>query len=112
MIRSFLSRHDLFPGDISFLLAGYNGDPEFDPVYDQVRDLLFPGTPTGWFKHLSGEYYTSAAFGTWVAAKMLKRQEVPSIVRHSLTPPPQLRHVLIYNQYRLRNQSLILLSAE
>jgi 3-oxoacyl-[acyl-carrier-protein] synthase II len=110
VLRDFLSSMHLGPDDVSFLLAGYNGDREYDPVYDQVRELVFPSTPVGWFKHLSGEYYTCTGFGCWVASNILKRQEVPEAVIHNLVPPREIRNILVYNQYRMKNQSLMLLS--
>ena len=97
--------------DVDLLLMGYNGDPEFDGIYDRVSEELFPGTPVALFKHISGEYYTASGIGLWLAANVLKRQEIPShaLLRGTLEKP--VRKVLLYNQYRDESHALFTLSA-
>ncbi len=110
-IIDFLSRARLEPGDVDILLAGINGDDEFDPIYSVISKELFGNKTLGYFKHLCGEYHTSTSFALWLAANILRRQKVPqSLVLRNNTVKP-VRNILIYNHYRNINHSLILVSA-
>jgi 3-oxoacyl-[acyl-carrier-protein] synthase II len=97
--------------EIDLLVMGYNGDKDFDGIYDQVSTELFPGKPVAWFKHISGEYYTASAIGLWMAANILKSQQVPSSVLIRGTAPQVIKRVLFYNQYRNDYHTLALVSS-
>ncbi len=97
--------------EIDLLVLGYNGDAEFDRIYDQFQEAHFPGKPVAWFKHLSGEYFTASAIGLWVAANALRNGQVPSYLVLKGQTPTGIRKVLLYNQYRSGYHSLYLLSA-
>ncbi|HRG07787.1 MAG TPA: hypothetical protein PLJ08_04355, partial [Cyclobacteriaceae bacterium] len=68
----------------------------------------FAGKAVGAYKHLCGEYSTSAAFATALAYTILKYQTVPVSVLHGLNTP--VKTLLIYNTYG-QHHSLILLTA-
>jgi 3-oxoacyl-[acyl-carrier-protein] synthase II len=107
-ITHFLELHQLDPGNIDLLLCGKNGDMRLDPAYDVVTDQLFGDTALGYFKHLCGEYMTATGFATWLAAMMLREQQVPSYVGSK--PAGSLDHILVYNNFEGINHTLILLS--
>ena len=108
-IQSFLEDHELQPADVDVIIFGYNGDTIHDPVYDRVGSALFGNHPQLWYKHLCGEYYTSTGFATWLGANILKHQSIPAAVKRNDGKPGKLDHILIYNQYRDINHSLLLL---
>jgi 3-oxoacyl-[acyl-carrier-protein] synthase II len=108
----FLERNDLEPGMIDWVFTGINGELHGDSVY---RDVLSGVFPTGFnqaaWKHLSGDYPASAAFGTWTAAKALKHQVVPDILRiKTIEKRHDIRNILIYNHFKGIHHSFILLS--
>ena len=108
-IYAFLRENDLEVQDLDLVIAGKTGDSRFDHIYDEVFASTMPGIPTCLFKHLCGEYMTATGFAAWLAARILKHQEIP----HATLPhgtPDGLKHILIYNHYQGINHSLILLS--
>lgn len=107
---SFLEKRGISPGEIDYLLLGLNGDNRFDNVYYNFRDEIFPETPSGYFKHLCGEYHTSSGFALWLAANIIKQQNVPEIINLNKNPEAPIRNILIYNQYMGINHSLMLVS--
>jgi 3-oxoacyl-[acyl-carrier-protein] synthase II len=110
-VAEVLKRRGRREDDIDLVIMGYNGDREFDGIYDRVSADLFPGKPVAWFKHLSGEYYTASAIGLWMAANILKRHQVPHSVLMRGSQPPVMNRLLLYNQYRGGCHSLYLLSS-
>jgi len=110
-IESFLDESEISAKDIDLVLYGQN-DTEGDDVYNGIKKELFPLSTATRYKHLCGEYYTSTAFASWLAANVLKRQLVPeSILLEKKSPAGKLKNILIYNHFRNVNHSLILLSA-
>jgi 3-oxoacyl-[acyl-carrier-protein] synthase II len=109
-ITAFLAENKLPAGDVDILLTGISGDSEFDPVYFGIAGELFPGTCLTWYKHLCGEYHTSTSFALWLAANIIKRNILPGSVLLRGNKPSSIRNILIYNQYRDMQHSLILVS--
>lgn len=113
-IISFLNTHQLALADIDAVVLGKNGDVEFDHFYQQLESGIFKNSITLYYKHLSGEYMTASAFGFWVAAKILKTQQIPAILTTNHQPPVSnnisYQRILLYNQYRGENHSLVLLT--
>ncbi len=99
------------PQEVDLVVMGYNGDAEFDGIYDHVAEELFPGKPIAWFKHISGEYYTASAIGLWMSAAILKHGRVPASVMAAGAAPGSVRRIVLYNQYRNSQHSLFVLSA-
>ncbi len=107
-VQSFLDHSDTELEAIDLVVMGNNGDSNFDGYYDSLNQGIFKYTPQAYFKHLSGEYDTATGFAFWLSSKIIKTQTVPDIVKlNSLEKPPKT--VLIYNQYRGQNHSLVLL---
>lgn len=111
-IQQLLVDNDLGLDDIDLFLSGENGDSQYSGAYRQVSGLFDQGK-VAYFKHLCGEYDTAMAFVTWLGIQVLKTQDIPYYIQHPdhpVTKQGDLRHVLIYNNYFGRNQSVILLS--
>jgi len=128
-LHDFLSGCGITGKDISLVILGLNGDPRTDQVYHQLAESIFRDATLACFKHLCGEYHTSSAFATWLAAMILRNQFVPEVVclkengndppqishaaetSHNLKSHPQpIEHVLIYNHFQGNNHAFILLS--
>ncbi len=108
-ISSFLERNNLPAENVDLVLLGYNGDAEFDEIYNNISASLFSQTNIGYFKHLCGEHDTASAFATWLASGIFKNHRVPEIIIKEKRNNDQPLTILIYNQFRNINHSLILL---
>ncbi|MBL4653101.1 MAG: 3-oxoacyl-ACP synthase, partial [Flavobacteriales bacterium] len=87
---------------------GNNGDSKPDEVYITVLNQFLESTHVA-FKHLCGQFDTATAFGTWLAAKILKTQSIPSVVKmNKIERPPS--KILVVNHHNNENYSLQILS--
>jgi 3-oxoacyl-[acyl-carrier-protein] synthase-1 len=109
-ISKFLQENKLNVDDLGLVILGYNGDTVFDEIYQNLEDGLFTKTNTAGFKHLCGEYDTASAFAMWIAARILKSGTIPASIIRKNKGGFQNKPILIYNQFRNVNHSLILLS--
>ena len=110
-IESFLSHNGKNSGDIDLVVLGINGDVNGDKIYRNTASNLFGSKAHAWYKHLSGEYFTSTGFGLWLAANCIKYRKVPSFVALNSNDAGDLQNLLLVNHYRNKNFSLILFSA-
>ncbi len=110
-INSFLAKNNLTSAGMDLLIAGCNGDLILDRIYHDVTGHFFKNTPVAYFKHLCGEYHTASAFALWLGANIMKHQYLPDVVKLGSSELRSYRKILIYNHYRNKNHSLILLSA-
>jgi len=108
-VSDFLTVNEISASDIDLIVLGNNGDVDFDGYYDQLSEGIFNNTPQAYYKHLSGEFDTASAFGFWLGNKILKNQRVPKAVQLNSIEPKKLDTILLYNQYRGENHSLVLL---
>ena len=92
------------------VILGVSGDPENDRLYKPFRDGIFHDLPQLYYKHLCGEYHTAPAFSLWLAAKILRTQQVPEITLLNGLRISGIRNILLYNHYRNINHSFILVS--
>jgi hypothetical protein len=88
------------------LLSGENGDSRARNWYRIVESMMGPDTGIARFKHLCGEYPTASAFALWLACNL-----PDTLPGHLLKRPPGSapRHILIYNNYKFTQHSLLLL---
>lgn len=105
---AFLKKNNLMTSEIDVIVLGNNGDVEFDDYFAKATDY-FEESIGVYYKHLSGEYNTASAFGLWVASNILKSQKIPNIVRINSVEKEQYKTILLYNQYRGLDHSLVLL---
>jgi 3-oxoacyl-(acyl-carrier-protein) synthase len=110
-VQQFLKANSLTAVDIDAVVLGYNGDVEFDGYYTTLAEGIFANTQQVYYKHLCGEFNTASAFGMWVAAKAIKAQNFPDIVKINDVEKASYKNVLLYNQYRGQDHSLTLISA-
>ena len=110
-VMDFLGRNDLKTRDIDIIITGINGDNVGDAIYKKILSDLFIDQAHAWFKHLSGEYFTSAGFGVWLTANIIRNKILPSFVSLNNIEPMDFKNVLLINHYRNKNYSLILFSA-
>lgn len=108
-ISAFLSANQTSIASIDLLILGNNGDIDFDGYYDDVSSGIFKDTPQAYYKHLSGEFDTASGFAFWLGAKVLKTQSIPEIIKLNQLESSVPQTILIYNQYRGENHSLVLL---
>ncbi len=108
-INAFLSKNNTALDTVDLVVLGNNGDVEFDNYYNDLSDTLFANTPQAYFKHLSGEFDTASGFAFWLASKILKTQHIPEAIQLNQHRAQNPQTILIYNQYRGENHSLVLL---
>lgn len=108
-IKSFLTDNQISISAVDLVISGNNGDVDFDGYYENLSDSLFKDTPQAYYKHLSAEFDTATGFAFWLASKILKTQTVPEVVKLNTLETKNTRTILIYNQYRGENHSLVLL---
>jgi 3-oxoacyl-(acyl-carrier-protein) synthase len=108
-IQDFLTANKLLVEELGLVILGYNGNAEFDKIYQNLESQFFVNNNTAWFKHLCGEYDTASAFAMWIATKVLKTGIIPDVIARNKTGCFQNKPILIYNQFRNVNHSLILL---
>ena len=110
-IEQFLMHNNLNSSDIDVLLCGNSGDSLTDPLYHEIYNKQFFRSSYAVYKNLCGEFFTAPAFGLWSAASMLKNGQIPDIQRLNDVQPARIKHILLFNHYKNKNYSLILLSS-
>ncbi|HVS93680.1 MAG TPA: beta-ketoacyl synthase chain length factor [Mucilaginibacter sp.] len=110
-ILDFLGEHSIKPGDIDLVITGRNGDIRNDAIYDQLGKTLFKSNALANYKHLCGDYPVSSSFALWLAANIIKRQEIPGIVIERSAGTKPIKKILIYNHYQNKYHALMLVSA-
>lgn len=109
-IELFLKENNLSIPEIDAVVLGLNGDISFDDYYKNLQDDLLKDIPQIAYKQFSGEYNTASAFGTWIACNVLKNQKIPTNFLMNSVKKEIYKNVLLYNQYRGKNHSFILLT--
>ena len=107
---NFLDKNNLRVEDVDVVILGLNGDIEYDNYYNSLQKSILKNTQQLYYKHLSGEYNTASAFGFWTACQILKKQEIPEILKLNDKSISSLNNILLYNQYRGEYHSFTLLS--
>ncbi|PHS67651.1 MAG: 3-oxoacyl-ACP synthase [Flavobacterium sp.] len=110
-LEQFLKNNNLLFLDLDLVVLGNNGDVEFDSIYNNLQEGILKNTSQIYYKHLSGEYNTASAFGMWTACKLIKEQEIPENLRLNSVEVNSIKNVLLYNQYRGKNHSFVLLKS-
>ena len=110
-LNKILDQAGISMADISAVMTGVNGNPGYDRQYRETIAQLFPHIPLFHYKHLFGENYAVPALGTYAAAHLLKRQEIPSFIYdHDSSPVNgKLNSILLLNMTERGDCSLILL---
>ncbi|MBU2515179.1 beta-ketoacyl synthase chain length factor [bacterium] len=109
-VDQFLNKAHVKIDDLNLCLIGKSGDNRFDTIYDDFISLMSENCSFGYFKHLCGEYLTASSFAVWMSAQILNTQILPKEIIASGGKKNNFKNILIYNQYRNKYHSLILLS--
>lgn len=107
-VAGFLQQHNLDPTAVSAVLLGNSGDVHYDHYFD-IFGELFADRVQIYYKHLYGHSDVASAFGMATAAYVLKEQQIPEAIIWKAGKQLPLDYVLLYNQYRGRDHSLVLL---
>jgi 3-oxoacyl-(acyl-carrier-protein) synthase len=117
-LDGMLAKAGCEPAGIDAVLTGLNTHAENDRIYRDAAVRHFGHCPVMRYKHLFGESFSSSALGVYVATTCLRRGRIPpflldpaSAAAPSHTGIDGVRRILIYNHYRNRSHSLILLSS-
>lgn len=108
-VFEFLNNNNLSHKYIDAVILGYNGDSRFNDVYDEVSAKLFPEVPHVVYKNVLGEFDTATSLSIDIALKIFKHQEIPSILNLNKEKKDSYNRILIYNQRRGKNHSLMLI---
>ncbi len=107
-IQEILKQNDLKLSDIDALILGNNGDM-FDSYYDELAFLFHKTIPNISYKQWSGEFYTASAFGLFLGYEILKLKEIPTNWLQNNSSKSEIKTLLLYNQFKGRDHSFILL---
>ncbi len=106
--ESFLSGIGLHTNQVSLVLSGNCGDEQMDKKITEFNSRI--NLPIGYFKLLCGEYFTASGFAMWLAANIIKRQNVPQVILADSTIVSSIQHILIVNHYHDKQYSLMCVS--
>ncbi len=106
-LHNFLKNNGLGVSDIDVVMVGNNGD-SFDPYYDKATSMFSKTTSFLKYKNLCGEFYTASAFGLFLAYEILKSQHIPMVLHQNQSEKP-IDTIVLYNQFKGRDHSFILL---
>ena len=107
MIEGLLKKNNLSPIDIDTLVLGYNGDNRTDHWYADISQSLFQNQPVYTYKDLVGEFPTSIAFATYLAANLLSGRSIAlKPIKQSDKP---IKRVLVYNHYKGVQHGVVLM---
>lgn len=109
-ISEFLKAKNIDKNDIDVVIYGINGDARYDGIYHNLINNYFTNSTATYFKHLCGEYQTSASFAMWLAAMMIKHQTFPDALLVNDNKGKQIKNVLIYNTFLNIDHSMFLIS--
>ncbi len=110
-VNRFLTDHQLGIDNIDAIVLGYNGDNRYDPIYTALSEAMFPNKSRLAYKHLLGEYDAVVASGMALVARILANQHIPPALKLNQVEPLRLKRILLYNQRRGKNHSLVLMEA-
>lgn len=94
--------------DIDTIISGRSGDVRHDHWCALIEEKL-PEANIYTFKNLVGDYPTASAFATWLACQILQGKNIPEQAVYRKAGRKS-QNILIYNQYKGRQHSFILVS--
>lgn len=111
-IQNFLEKNQIQIEEIDAVILGYNGDSRYDGIYETVSKGIFKDKPQMIYKNIFGEFDTATALAIETGFKVLEHQKIPEILKLNNLERDAYRNILVYNQRRGNNHSLIFLSKE
>jgi len=108
-VSGFLAGQGEAASGLGLFLAGFNGDPRNDGIYQALAGRLFAGKTIAGYKHLCGDFETASAFAVWLAASIIRHQSIPAYCVLRETAKGPVNSILIHNHFQNRSHSLLLL---
>lgn len=108
-VKELLSEHKIDRADI--LISGHNGDLDDDKIFKSFATRLNMQDAILKYKHLCGEYPTSTGFALWMAALIIKKNELASEFGLKSLSGKKINNAIIYNQQKNLHHSITILSA-
>lgn len=108
---TFLEKNNLKVEEIDAVLLGESGDNRNLHFYDAISQQLSDYTNQLRFKHFTGEYSTSISLGLWTILQMIELTEIPTHFIKTKGKSTQLKNILIYNNYKGRQHTFLLVKA-
>ena len=106
-----LQQAGITANDLDAVVTGLSGDRDNDAVYRTFLQQYCPDTPVVWYKHIFGESFCASAFGVYVGALCLHKQQIPCHLLYnageSVSHP---KHILVHNHFQDKDHSLTLLA--
>lgn len=107
-VEAFLATNSLTFNEVDAVILGFSGDAKSDAYYIKTMDR-FMNSVLLYYKHLSGEFNTASGFSTFMACQILKKQEIPEIMRMNKVKKEGVKNILLYNHLGGNDHSLVLL---
>ncbi len=111
-ILDFLKENEISVNDLDAIILGINGDSRYDGIYHEVSESIFNQILQVVYKNVLGEFDTASSLAVEIALKIFQNQQLPDILRFNEIQKNSFQRILIYNQRRGKNHSLILLENE
>ncbi|MCX2745369.1 beta-ketoacyl synthase chain length factor [Mangrovivirga sp. M17] len=108
-IEELLNKNGLSEEDLSGIVSGANGLPN-DPAFYKSIAGHYNDKPVYEFKKLSGEYFTSTAFGLHVSVDIMHAQKGIETININDNKEGEFKHLLLINNYGNQYRTLILIS--
>lgn len=110
-IKNLIENIGLTINDIDVIFTGVNGNKRNDDYYANITNKLFNGFPLVSYKQMFGENFTSTALGIYAAAHCLNKGMIPTSMYYKNAPYVEVapKYILLINQYRGKDCSIILL---
>ena len=102
----FLKEHVQKNETVDLILSGKNGDVRQNVYYENIEKNL-EGTPVAYYKHLTGDFPTASALALWLASEVLNDPFNDLLGIGNKNP---IRTILLYNSYKGKQHSFILVS--
>ena len=97
-LNNFLSLNKLNAKDIDLLMMGNNGDARYDHFYHFISQKFSANTTIAYFKYLSGEFFTSSAFGLSFTTMAIKNNFLPNGAIIKQGESKNFKNIIFYNQ--------------
>lgn len=109
-ISAFLKKYLQDGRKIDLLISGENGDCRMNAFYEACEQLMDPLCTFSRFKHMCGEYPTATAMALWLACQILRTQDLPGHMIKKKGKMDLVKNILIYNNFKGLQHSLIFVS--
>jgi hypothetical protein len=111
-ILNFLGENEISAENLDAVILGNNGDSRYDAVYENLSGTIFRNLPQIAYKNVVGEFDTVTSLAVDLGLKIFQNQRIPDILKLNDLKSENYQKILIYNQRRGKNHSLILLENE